>query len=354
MLKHILAASASTMLLATPAAYADDFYKGKTIDLVINLGAGGSTGVMAQLFSQYWSKHIPGNPQFVVTPVTGGAQLQGITAVKNARPDGLTVGWLVWSAGTRQIGPDSQKVDWSAFDPVAGVGAQWVAYMRRDVEPGMSAPEDIANAKGVQIGGYRPGSELDLLARMSLDLLGVEYGYTTGFKGGAEIVAAMQRDEINFAAAPAGNYFSNIKSNVVDEGIGLPLWYFALTGDTGELAADPTFGEIPSFDTVYRNVKGEAPSGELWNALQWLNDLSAGISWFVATPAGVESEQLETLRTAFAAAAADPEYLAEVEKALGAVPPVMKPARLQTVMDGLNNLDPNIITVLQDYIKSGS
>lgn len=352
--RRTLAAAAAALMLSASAATADDFYEGQTINVIINLGAGGSTGVMAQLFSQYWSKYIPGNPQFIVTPVEGGAQLQGITQVRNARPDGLTVGWVSWSAATRQVGPASQHVDWGAFDIIAGMGAQGLAYMRNDVPPGIERPEDILNAEGVQIGGYRPGSYLDLLARMSLDILGVEYGYTTGFGGGASIIAALQRNEVNFAAAPAANYFGNIDSNVVEEGIGLPLWYYAFSGEDGEPVADPAFGDIRAFHEVAESATGEAPSGPLWEAMQWLNDGSAGVTWLVAAPRGVDEERLQILREAFFKAAEDPEFLEAVERIAGLVPPVVDTEAMERIIENLGNVDDEIVTILQDYISSGA
>lgn len=354
MSRMILATAALALGLSMPAAQAEDFYEGETVNIIINLGAGGSTGVMAQLFSQYWSKHIPGNPQFIVTPVEGGGQLRGITQVRNSRPDGLTIGWVSWSAPTRQIGPASQQVDWSEFAVIAGMGAQGLAYMREDVPPGIEKPEDILKAEGVQIGGYRPGSYLDLLARMSLDILGVDYGYTTGFGGGAKIMAALQRNEVNFAAAPAANYFGSIEANVVEEGIGLPLWYYPFTGEDGELAEDPAFGDIRPFHEVVESATGKPPSGPLWEALRWLNDGAAGVTWLIATPQGVEEEKLAILRESFFEAAKDPGFLEEVKKIAGLVPPVVSTEGMERVIEGLDKVDPEIVTILQDYIETGS
>ena len=260
----ILAGATALGLLAattiTPAA-AEDRYAGETIRIVINLGAGGSTGVMAQLFANHWQQHIPGTPNFIVQPVTGGAQMAGIIEARNARPDGLTLAWVSWSGPTRAIGPAAQNVDWSAFDVIAGMGVPTMAYMRNDVGGGVTGPQDLVGLEGLRLGGYRPGSYLDLIGRMSLDLLGVDYAYTTGFGDGSSIVAALQRDEVNIHVTPAGNYFGGIEDNVVNAGIGVPLWYYELAGADGNPVGLEGFGDMPSFRAVAEEITGAPPSG---------------------------------------------------------------------------------------------
>jgi len=347
-------ALAAMLMLPMQAAQAQDAYEGQTVNIIINLGAGGSTGLLAQLFSQYWSKYIPGNPTFIVTPVEGGGQLKGIMQAQRAKPDGLTIGWVSWSAATRAIGPVEQQVDWKQFDTIAGMGAPAMAYMRNDLKPGIEKPEDIVKAEGVAIGGYRPGSYLDLLVRMSLDILGVKHNYVTGFGGGAPILAAIERGEANMTATPAANYFGSIDRNFVDPGRGLPLWYYPFTGENGELQADPaTFGDIRPFHEVVESATGSAPSGPVWEAMKWLNDGSAGVTILIATPKGVEPEKLDILRKSFVEASKDPAYLEQVRKIAGLEPPIITPQGMQRVIDGLSNTDPQIIETLTEYMESG-
>jgi hypothetical protein len=331
-----------------------DFYEGKTVNIVINIGGGGSTEVMAQLLSPYWREYIPGNPKFVVTPVVGDDMLSGITHVRNSRPDGLTLGLVAWSAATRQIGPASQRVDWNQFEVIAGLGSQAVAYMRSDVPPGITKPEDVLKAERLQIAGYQPGSQFDLLARMSLDILGVRHGYTTGLGGGTKIIAALQRNEVNFSAAPVSAYFANVEPNVVKEGIGLPLWYYAFTDENGELVNDPAFGDIRPFHEVVESATGKPPSGPLWETLKWLNDTNGGVTWLVATPRGVAEEKLAVLRDAFFKAAEDPQFLEQTKHVARLAPPVTSTQGMNRIIGRVRKVDPQIVSILQNYIKSGS
>ena len=354
MLRTFIAAGVAACALGASSAAAQDRYDGETVRIIINLGAGGSTGVMAQLFANHWAEHIPGNPDFVVQPVTGGAQMKGIIEARNARPDGLTAAWVAWSGPTRAIGPASQRIDWSDFEVIAGLGVPSMAYMRNDVGGGVSGPADLVGLEGIRIGGYRPGSYLDLTARMSLDLLGVDYGYTTGFGGGSNIVGALQRGEVNLHVTPAANYFGGIEDNVVGAGMGLPLWYYELPGPDGEPVASDEFEGMPSFREVAEEITGAPPSGELWEAIQWLNEGMAGVTWFVGVPAGVDAETVELLRESFAETVRDPDFRAEAAETTGIVPVYTPPEAMETLIGDLENVDPALGELVTGYIESGT
>jgi len=58
-----LACGAASLAQAQSPA---DFYKGKTVDLMIGYSVGGGYDVYARLIARHMGKHIPGNP--IVTP----------------------------------------------------------------------------------------------------------------------------------------------------------------------------------------------------------------------------------------------------------------------------------------------
>ena len=77
-------------------------------------------------------------------------------------------------------------------------------------------------------------------------------------------------------------------------------------------------------------------------------------NWFVAAPAGVDEEKLSILRESFMEASQDPEYLAEVEEVTGLVPEVSGHAAMDRVIENLSDVDPEIVSTLQDYIETGT
>ena len=48
------------------------FYKGKSLTLLVNYGAGGNADSAARMFQRHIARHIPGNPNVVVQNMPGG------------------------------------------------------------------------------------------------------------------------------------------------------------------------------------------------------------------------------------------------------------------------------------------
>jgi tripartite-type tricarboxylate transporter receptor subunit TctC len=78
-----------TTLIAQPvyAAGPEDFYKGKTISLVIGYSVGGGYDAYGRLVVRYLGKHIPGNPSVVAQNMTGTNEIQ--LATGRGEVDGL-------------------------------------------------------------------------------------------------------------------------------------------------------------------------------------------------------------------------------------------------------------------------
>ena len=70
----------------------ENFYKGKTIRLIVGLAPGGGFDAYSRVIARHIGKHIPGNPTTVVDNMPGAASLLAANYVyKAAKPDGLTM-----------------------------------------------------------------------------------------------------------------------------------------------------------------------------------------------------------------------------------------------------------------------
>jgi tripartite-type tricarboxylate transporter receptor subunit TctC len=95
--RHALAAlSFSLSFCWAVAALGEDFYKGKTIRLIVATTPGGGFDAYSRMLARHMSKHIPGNPTFMVENMPGAAFMIGTNYLyKQAKPDGLTLGnWI--------------------------------------------------------------------------------------------------------------------------------------------------------------------------------------------------------------------------------------------------------------------
>src|SRR5438132_12121254 len=86
-------AAAILVLLAQPtrAAGVEDFYKGKTISLIIGYSVGGGYDLYARLLARHMAKYIPGRPTIVPQNMTGAGSLRAANFIYAAAPKDGTV-----------------------------------------------------------------------------------------------------------------------------------------------------------------------------------------------------------------------------------------------------------------------
>ena len=70
----------------------DNFYKGKTIRLIVAFSAGGGYDAYSRAIGRHLGKHIPGNPTIVVENMTGAGGIIHANFMYQAKPDGLIIG----------------------------------------------------------------------------------------------------------------------------------------------------------------------------------------------------------------------------------------------------------------------
>ena len=69
-----------------------DFYRGKTVNVYIGVGAGGEYDLLARLMAKYIGRHIPGRPNVVPQNMTGASGLNMLNFFYNQAPrDGTTI-----------------------------------------------------------------------------------------------------------------------------------------------------------------------------------------------------------------------------------------------------------------------
>src|SRR5262245_18020558 len=142
--------------LAVPSASADpvaDFYRGKTVNVLIGVGVGGEYDIQARLVARHIGKHIPGNPNVVPQNMTGAGGLRMINYLYTvAARDGTYIGMIanafpaMQAAGVAGVQFDSTKMQWiGSIAPVVETMAVWHASGVRTVDD-LRKRETIAGA----------------------------------------------------------------------------------------------------------------------------------------------------------------------------------------------------------------
>ena len=107
---------------AMPQAKADavaDFYKGKTISVVVSTSTGGGYDTMARAIGRFIGKHMPGDPTIVVQNMPGAGGIPAMNYLYNvADKDGTVIGAVQNNTpleplfGTKQARYDATKFNW--------------------------------------------------------------------------------------------------------------------------------------------------------------------------------------------------------------------------------------------------
>jgi putative tricarboxylic transport membrane protein len=290
------------------------FYKGKTLTVLINYATGGPTDIEGRLAAKHLSKFIPGNPTVVVNNMAGAG---GITATNYlgevAKPDGLTMSYFTGNFFNVLLADPSLRVDLAKFAYVASIEGSSVAYIRKDVPPGLGTPQDILKAQPFRAGGLSVASTKDVRFRLELDLLGAKYQYVTGYNSNSDARLAVQRNEIQFFVEGLPAYRATVEPQMVKTGSVVALYANELIAEDGDLEANPEAPDLTPFSKLYQSVHKKAPSGPYWDALK-VTYISQGMQRVAMMTPGTKPEIVTTLRQAFAAMVKDPEFVADFKK----------------------------------------
>ena len=81
------------LVVVVSADAQDNFYRGKTLRIVVGFSAGGGFDVYSRTISRHIGRHIPGNPAVIVENMTGAGSLVAANHLfRAAKPDGLSLG----------------------------------------------------------------------------------------------------------------------------------------------------------------------------------------------------------------------------------------------------------------------
>ncbi len=183
----------------TPVA---DFFKGKTITLLVGSTAGGGYDTYARMISRYMGKHTPGNPSVIVSNMPGAGSNLAANYIYNVAPkDGTYIGALYGGAplepliGSTPVKHDPSKTQYlgSANDDV------YVCVARKDAA--VQSFDDVFS-KELLVGASNSSSTSDFPAVLNA-VLGTKFKLVLGYPGSREISLAADKQEVSGACGLA-------------------------------------------------------------------------------------------------------------------------------------------------------
>ena len=162
-------------VVANGTSQAAEYFKGKTLTLIVPVPAGSGLDRIARSFARYWEKHIPGNPEIVPKNMPGGGGAQALNFLNDkARADGTTVAWGPWNAAGLITGAPGLRYDPAKFEFIGAGGDYAISMMRTDVAPGIKTSADVVKPKKIIVGGRRPDRSLDIIGNLALEMIGAK------------------------------------------------------------------------------------------------------------------------------------------------------------------------------------
>lgn len=319
------------------AANVDEFYKSKTVRIVVGFSAGGGFDTYARALSRHMGKHIPGGPTVVVENMTGAGSLIAANHVfKVAKPDGLTIGHFIGGLFLGQVlGQPGIEFDARKFEFIGAPISDHVVCAMTKASGITSVDRWMASKTPIKMGGIAPGTSTpDNATRILKAALGLPIQLVTGYKGTADVRLAAESGEV------AGGCWGWDSVSVT--------WRKAL--DSGDAivvlqANRKTHPELANVPQAIKFAKTE-------EARKMIDVGIHGDSDIVRTytlPPGTPKDRVQALRRAFDATLKDPEFIAEAKKSRLNIGPI--PVEdIERDINGLFKLDPALVSKLKDVL----
>jgi tripartite-type tricarboxylate transporter receptor subunit TctC len=299
-----------------------DFYRGKTVQVVVPTGVGGSVALYGRLFAESIGRHIPGNPTVITSTMPGAGGVTSVEYVSNVAPkDGTVIGEILSPAllvpMMRNVRFDPTELQWlGSLSDRPGVVAVWHSARATTLDE-VRKVEVAMGASGVGAGNF----QIPTLANL---ILGTKFKVVPGYKSGGDINLAIERGEVDGRF----NYWSGFTSVKPDWIRDKKLKFLFRTGPKAPDMPDlPTFAELASGEDRQMVHILEAPD-------------EVGVGFYIAR--GVPSDRAVALRKAFVDLVNDKKFLTEAERLGAPIAPVM-PDVLHKVVQRIYATSPEVI-----------
>jgi tripartite-type tricarboxylate transporter receptor subunit TctC len=277
---------------------AEDFFKGKSMTLVVGYNPGGSYDIYSRLAAQLLPKYLPGNPAIAVKHMPGVGSVKAANYLFTQAPkDGLTIGMIGQQLALTQalrdaaVAYDMRKFNWlGRFTPIIEVSLTWHTSPTKTINDAMQRETVMAATSS--------GATAEMMPSLMNKLAGTRFKMIKGYPGTTGTILAMERGETEGGHATLENLL-----------FGKPQW---LREKTVNVLVQYAQRRHPQFS----NVPAMVEFGKTHEDKQVLNlfGSTAEVGRALMAPPDVAPERLAVLRRAVAAMLADPAFKAEMEK----------------------------------------
>jgi len=297
-------AAIAACITAAPAAADDiaDFYKDRTVDMLVAAPAGGGFTAYARTIAKHIVKYIPGQPNVVVKNMPGSGGRKSVAYLYNVAPRngavmlGAQPGTLVEPV----LGQKSNaKFDALKFNYIGSASGFTTLCLVRAGGP-VSSFAELQKTQAV-FGGDNLGSTTYDHTQLMRNLAGANIKLIKGYRGTKNLVLAIEQGEIDgFCGYAWASLMSRAPHLVEDKKVKV-LVQFGLAPH-----AEMTRRGIPQ---VWDFIKDEKKR----QAMELFANVQVFGRPYIAPP-GIPGDRLAALQKAFLDTMKDPAFVAEIKK----------------------------------------
>ena len=287
----------SLLAAAAEADPVEDFYKGKTINLIIGLGAGGGYDLSARLVAQHLSDFIPGRPTIVPRNMPSAGSIAAAEYVFNVAPrDGTVLAMFQPTFVLEKMTDRARKYEPQRFTYIGRVDQSVLVGLVWHTAPAQTL-EDAKKTEVVVSANAAAGTSATMPWALNR-LIGTKFKVVLGYESSAGMGLAMERGEAHGNGSTSWDYLETKPDWFADKKIKI-LYTIALE----------RFHKLPDVPTILELASDEQDR----NVLKMIASTSSIGRAILSTP-DVPRERAEALRKAFDAMVKDPKFLADAAK----------------------------------------
>lgn len=298
----LLALCAAGLCAQMGAASAqENFYAGKTINIVIGSAPGGGYDTYGRLLARHLARHIPGEPNVVPQNMPGAAGMNAaFQAARVAAQDGTTIGAIhPYALMAPVLSPGKLKSDPKTYQYIGSANSDvYVCAMRADAP--VKSFSDAFTTEAL-MGSSSGGASTREFPAILNSVLGTKFKLVSGYKGNRDVMHAIERGEVHGVCGAGWTSLQTAINHLLKDG---KVKVIAQEEPNGH--PDLNAQNIPKTISFAKTPEQRAIL-ELFYSQQVF-----GRPYMVG--AGVPAGRVALLRKAFMAAMKDPALLAEAKK----------------------------------------
>ncbi len=328
-----LVAAAACAAAMLPAS-AQDFYKGKTLTIIVGFSPGGTYDVTARVLARHIGDHIPGKPSVIVQTMTGAGGIESVMHLYNtAVRDGTVIGMPPRNYPIAPFANDELRYDGSRFIAIGStttevqVGAVWHTV-------GVTKFDDLMTHE-ISAGITSYYDDIGSQTQMTKVITGAKLKVVSGYPGGNDISAAMEKGEVDSEFGWSwGSIKTRAKQWLDEKKINIVF----------QIGADKA-PDLPDVPFIMDYAKNDLDR----HALELLMAPDA-FAWPFATPPGVPADRIALLRHAFDETMKDPSFLDDAKQLSLEINPMSGEA-IQAKVEHILAFDSSVIARAKELVK---